>query len=260
MKSPTERFAKLALGRTPLGLWPMRVRSGVAAGARWTLYPWTSYWRGAHEPLMQQALISLGDGDIRGWSCWDLGAHFGLYSVGLARRTGPTGQVAAFEPNPASFARLQRHGRMNNLSWLKCYAAAVSDHADGAELYTYGDLGTTTTHLPYHGESRPSGQDGAVAIATLRLDDLVARGELRPPQFVKIDVEGHGGPALNGMRETLAAHRPIVIAAFHSPEEIEGMMALLRPLGYTWRQIAEHPEAGEPRVGADYLFSPAKRG
>ncbi|MSU65186.1 MAG: hypothetical protein EXS38_03585 [Opitutus sp.] len=62
-----------------------------------------------HEPAMQAVLLGLGGGDIRGWTCWDLGAHFGLYSVGLARRVGPAGQVAAFEPNPISFARLQRH-------------------------------------------------------------------------------------------------------------------------------------------------------
>jgi len=50
-----------------------------------------------------------------------LGAHFGLYSVALALRVGPEGQVAAFEPNPVSFARLERHRRMNGLDRLKTY-------------------------------------------------------------------------------------------------------------------------------------------
>jgi hypothetical protein len=113
--------------KTPLGLCPVRVRRGVAAGARWTLYPWTSYWRGTHEPAVQEALLALGGGDIRGWNCWDLGAHFGLYSIGLAQRVGPMGQVAAFEPNPLSYARLHRHARMNRFDWLKTYQAAVSD-------------------------------------------------------------------------------------------------------------------------------------
>src|SRR5436309_1838240 len=81
-----------------LQYWPVRVHGGIADGARWTLFPWTSYWRGTHEPAMHQALLGLGA--IGGWSCWDLGAHFGIYSIGLARRAGPTGQVAGFEPNP----------------------------------------------------------------------------------------------------------------------------------------------------------------
>ena len=231
MNTAIKTLIAFTLGRTPLGRWPVRVRRGVAAGAHWTLYPWTSYWRGTHEPAMQATLCALGGGDIRGWACWDLGAHFGLYSVGLALRVGPTGQVAAFEPNPLSFARLERHRRMNGLTWLKPYAAAVSEASGAAELFTYGDLGTTTTHLPYDGEPR-TGQVGALAVRTVRLDDLVRNGELRPPQFVKIDVEGHGHHALKGMHETLVAARPLIIAGFHAPEEVAGMTSLILPLGY----------------------------
>src|SRR5205085_1089961 len=90
-------LASSILGHTPLGRWPVRVRSGIARGARWTLYPASAYWRGTHEPVLQSTLVALADAGIEGWSCWDLGAHFGLYSVGLARHVGPKGQVAAFE-------------------------------------------------------------------------------------------------------------------------------------------------------------------
>jgi FkbM family methyltransferase len=240
---------------SPLGLFPVRVRSGVAAGARWTLYPWTSYWRGTHEPSLQGALISLGGGDIAGWSCWDLGAHFGLYSIGLARRVGPRGQVAAFEPNPVSFARLKRHRDMNQVTWLHLYAAAVSDQGGVAELFTYGDLTTTTTHLPYEGEPRLA-HVVPLAVPTLRLDDLVKRGELRLPRFVKIDVEGHGHRALAGMRETLAAARPIILAGFHSPSEVAGIMNVLPALGYRWREVSGTAVDPEVQVGGDYLFTP----
>lgn len=104
-----------------VGLLPVTIRRGAAQGTRWTLFPWSSYWRGTHEPEVQAAIMSLGGGDISGWNCWDLGAHFGLYSVALALRVGPEGQVAAFEPNPVSFARLERHRRMNGLDRLKTY-------------------------------------------------------------------------------------------------------------------------------------------
>lgn len=255
MNSILARSVGFVLTRSRLALLPVRVRSGIAAGARWTLFPWTSYWRGTHEPALQRAMLELGGGNIRGWSCWDLGAHFGLYSVGLAQRVGPEGEVAAFEPNPRSFARLARHRDLNGLTWLKLYRAAVSDHNDGAELYTYGELGTTTTHLPYEGEDRTANV-GALAVQTLRLDDLVARGELRAPQFVKVDVEGHGHRAIAGMARTLAAARPIAIVAFHSPAEIAGILSVLQPLGYTWRDIAGGPDCPDPAVG-DYVFTPA---
>lgn len=206
---------------------------------------------------MQAALLALGNGDIRGWSCWDLGAHFGLYSIGLAQRVGSTGEVAAFEPNPHSFSRLVRHAARNRLPWLKLYRAAVSDEPGDAELYTYGDLATTTTHLPYEGETR-SPAVAAIRVARLRLDDLVESSELRPPRFVKIDVEGHGHHALRGMKHTLAVSRPIVLAALHSPQERDGMLALLLPLGYRWREVGGtfSGASATPLPAGDYLFTP----
>ena len=38
----------------------VRVRHGFAAGARWTAFPWSAYWRGTHEPEIQKILLELG--------------------------------------------------------------------------------------------------------------------------------------------------------------------------------------------------------
>jgi FkbM family methyltransferase len=238
-----------------VGLIPVRIRSGVSKGARWTLFPWTSYWRGTHEPAIQGAIERLGNGDMRGWSCWDLGAHFGFYSVSLAIRVGPGGQVAAFEPNPESFARLERHRRMNRLTWLMTYQAAASDHSGMAELLTYGELDSTTAHLRYGGET-PGEGSAPVGVRALRLDDLVESGELRAPQFAKVDVEGHGHRAIEGMRGSVAASRPTLIVGFHSKEEVEGVLGILGPLGYRWAPVVPPPHGSDSMVGADYLFSP----
>jgi FkbM family methyltransferase len=237
------------------GLIPVRIRSGAAKGARWTLFPWTSYWRGTHEPAIQCAIERLGGGDIRGWSCWDIGAHFGFYSVALAIRVGLGGQVAAFEPNPMSFARLERHRRMNRLTWLRTYQAAASDRSGGAELLTYGELDSTSTHLRYGGEALGEGSV-PVGIRALRLDELVESGELRAPQFAKVDVEGHGHRAIEGMRGSVAASRPTLIVGFHSKDEVEGVLGVLGPLGYRWAPVVPPPSGSDSMVGGDYLFSP----
>lgn len=236
------------------GLLPVTVRSGVAKGARWTLFPWTSYWRGTHEPATQRAFENLGNGDIRGWCCWDLGAHFGIYSIALALRVGPTGQVAAFEPNPESFARLERHRRMNRLPWLKTYEAAASDKSGNANLLTHGNLDSTSTHLRYDDEIEDK-NSGPIGIRTLRLDELVESGELRPPQFVKIDVEGHGHRAVLGMKGAIQASRPTLIVGFHSKDEADGVLGVLKPLGYTWQPIVP-PSGKDTLVGGEFLFTP----
>ncbi len=251
-----QRFIGALLLKSGLCYWPVRVRSGIAAGARWTLYPWSAYWRGGFEPELQHELIALGD--ITGWTCWDLGAHYGLYSVGLARRTGPAGQVVSFEPNPLSYRRLSRHRTMNALHWLKPIDAAVSDTPGTAEFYTYGEQESTTTHLPYEGETR-SANCAPVSVRLVRLDDLVASGEIRAPHFVKIDVEGHAHKALTGARAAIVTSRPIIIVAFHSAVEVHGVHDVLDPLGYVATRIATHSGSSEAVIGHDFIFRPAAK-
>ena len=200
---------------------------------------------------MHQALLGLGD--IRGWSCWDLGAHFGIYSIGLARRVGPAGEVAAFEPNPLSYDRLQRHRSMNGLNWLKAFPAAVSDVAAVKEFYTYGSLHSTTTHLPYEGET-PGAETKPLLVQTVMLDELVASGQLRPPNLIKVDVEGHGHRALAGAMRTIRESRPVIIMGFHSANEIDGTRSLLDPLGYRWQPL--DPSAPAHCIGHDYILRP----
>jgi len=250
------RIVGALLIRTGLCYWPVHVRSGLAAGARWTLYPWSAYWRGGFEPELQHELVALGD--ITGWTCWDLGAHYGLYSVGLARRTGPTGQVVSFEPNPLSYRRLSRHSAMNSLHWLMPIEAAVSDVPGTAEFYTYGELESTTTHLPYEGETRGA-NCAPVNVRLIRLDDLVAGGEIRAPHFIKIDVEGHAHKALAGARAAIASTRPIVVVAFHSDLEARGVHTVLDPLGYVATRIATHSGSTDAERGHDFVFRPTAR-
>lgn len=246
------RSADYFLRGTGLQWWPVRVRRGIAAGAWWTLYPLSSYWRGTQEMELHTALDSLGD--IRGWSCWDIGAHFGIYAIGLARRVGAEGQVAAFEPNPISYRRLEFHRRLNRLDWMKTFQAAASDHAGLDELCTDGDFRTTTTRLRREGE-RPAGRERRISIRTLRLDDLVAAGELRPPQFIKVDVEGHGHRTLAGARKTLAQSRPAMIVELHSAEEADGIVRLIEPLDYEQLQL---PGIEPDQSGRNMLFRPRR--
>ena len=117
---------------------------------------------------------------------------------------------------------------------------------------------STTTHLPYEGETRTA-QVAPLSVRLLRLDDLVAGGEIRLPNFVKIDVEGHAHKALAGARKAIAAAQPIIVVAFHSDLEVAGVHAILDPLGYTCSPIATHSGSSVPTIGHDFIFHPAAR-
>lgn len=212
-----------------LGRFPVRVRRGLARGAWWSLYPHSAYWRlGGNDPRLDEILLA--HAGRPGATCWDLGAHHGIYAVGLALAVGPAGRVEAFEPDPVSFRRLSWHRRINRLAQLHPHNIAASASTGSARLYQYDDFGSTTSHLPHPGETLAG--VASQAIATVALDDWVDSGRVRAPDFIKIDVEGHAGPALAGMRRVLAARQPVVLLAVHHAAEEKASREILEPLGY----------------------------
>lgn len=253
MNATLEKIARRLLSIPLIAEFPVRIRSGVAQGARWSFFPYSAYWRGTHEPEAQAAVASLMD--WTGKSVWDLGSHFGLFAVGLGQRVGPTGAVAAFEPFPENFARLQLHLQRNRLTWVRAFAIAASDHHGQDRFLLYRDGASTTAHLLYENET----WDASIPTITVELralDDLVDAGELRLPDFVKIDVEGHGHKALAGAIRSIAASRPTILMGMHSPLEVAETEKLLLPLGYVFEPVK--PNAPADKVGWDYLLRPGK--
>ncbi len=217
------------ISHTPIQFIPTTVQKGLAKGAKWTFLPYSMYWRGHNEQDVEAAIQQ--HGSIRGAVCWDLGTHFGIYTVGMAMAVGETGQVVGFEPDSTSFQRCQLHVNRNALHWVKLYNAAVSDTEGISNLILSQGAGASTSHLAYQQEQLES-EAKLVSIPTVALDRLVNRGEIRPAQFIKIDVEGHGAKALMGARQTLIQHRPTIVMSFHSPAELEETQAVLEPIGY----------------------------
>jgi FkbM family methyltransferase len=205
------------------------VQAGIARGARWTLLPHSAYWRCGGESDVQTAMHSLGS--IVGKSCWDLGAHFGIHTIGLAMAVGPNGEVAAFEPDPISHRRCALHIKMNRLTNVRLFEGGAGDTTGHQQLLVTGGLGTTSNHLRYEDEPI-SKNDRTIIIETLVLDELVANGRIRPPMFVKIDVEGYGAKAVRGALKTFAQYRPVMVMSFHSHFEADDTQALLGPIGY----------------------------
>jgi FkbM family methyltransferase len=231
---------------------PVRVLSGIAKGARWSLFPWSAYWRGTHEPEVQSRLLQ--EGDWTGKHIWDLGSHYGIFTIGLGRLVGPAGSVAAFEPNPLSYERLQLHVRRNRLSWVKTFPFAVSDSMGSQRFFLYEGLETTSSHLAFEGETWNE-TIPTIQVNSRRLDDMVAAGEIDLPDFIKLDVEGHGHKALAGAKAAIAKSRPKFLIGFHSVPEIEGVLAVLEPLGYRCTPILPSAPA-TPSTGFDYFFEP----
>lgn len=223
-----------------LGHLPVLATAGLIRGAWWTAYPCSAYWRGTHEPATQLAFRRLLP--ARGEAAWDLGAHFGFYTVALAWAVGSTGQVAAFEPSAASYQKLARHVALNRLRQVRCFPAAVSDSNSERQFVQNQGSTAATAHLPYPGEVIAAGEK-CCTVHTCQLDELVETGRLRPPSFVKLDVEGHGKEALCGAMRTISKVKPVMLLSIHSPQELAGIRSQLEDKGYEPESIEGRPVA-----------------
>ena len=148
--------------------------------------------------------------------CLDVGANIGLYTLALAA-LAPKGSVWGFEPAPATFGFLSKNIEINGLAHAHSVHAAVGDITGTVEFqdipfFTAGSFAVTgepflTTEVL-----------GSLCIKTpsITIDQFMADQGLERLDFVKVDVEGGELSVLDGAKQTLATHRPLVVLEFNS--------------------------------------------
>jgi FkbM family methyltransferase len=149
----------------------------------------------------------------------------------MAMRVGSEGQVVAFEPDPGAVKKLKLHVALNRLSNVKVFEAAVSRVTGYGQLFLPAGGGSAVSHFRFHEWDDMIGVD-SIEVATVAPDELVARGEIRLPNLIKIDVQGHGGSAVAGSLESIRRSLPIIAFSNHSDAEMNGVREQLEPLSY----------------------------
>jgi len=162
------------------------------------------YADGTNELAVQEAIR---DSLVPGSVFYDVGANVGFFGLIAARIVGPTGAVYAFEPVAEVAAEARANAERNAIENLHVVEAAASDRTGRASLIVTRHPGGATLS----GADAGDDATGTVGVATVRIDELVASGEIRPPDSVKIDVEGVELEVLDGMGDTLTRHRPVVV-------------------------------------------------
>lgn len=140
-----------------------------------------------------------------GDTVYDIGANMGYVSLALAKQVGDAGRVIAFEPVSSNVDLLRKNIANNQLSNIRVLAVAASDRAGEAVLRMTENRSTAS--LIWHKKDSSAVE---FVIHTVAIDDLVDAGDLPLPTFVKIDVEGAEGLALQGMRRTVRAAKPVI--------------------------------------------------
>lgn len=194
---------------------PRRIRSAVR---REYLTHRVARWGAAQEPDLRiaQALLSPGDAAV------DIGANFGWYARALALAVGPAGRVDAFEPVPETAAILSHCLESLGLAQVRLHTFGISDRA--------GLVGMVVPNA-YEARIVDGGAERWIPVQSL---DTLWESRPWPIALVKVDVEGHEGPVLDGAQRVAAECRPAWVVEVTTP----GVFPRLRRHGYgVWHMV-----------------------
>ncbi len=145
-----------------------------------------------------------------GMTLFDVGSHFGYYSLLGAALVGSEGRVNAFEPTPRTFEMLKKNvaGRSNIMI---SNTAAFSTSAE-MSFVDYG-LAYSAFNSFYPGktlpEMKPLAKPKYLNIKTVTIDEYISDKKIEP-DFLKIDAEASEIDVLQGMENTLTRIKPII--------------------------------------------------
>jgi FkbM family methyltransferase len=223
MNSSGELLAKIL--RLPLSVIPreaqVRILRGPLRGMKWIKGSGpNAYWLGTYEVARVRAFANMV---TQGAVVYDVGANAGIYSLLATLRAGPSGWVYAFEPLQRNLHYLRRHVVLNNLQNCTVLAEAVCNE-EGTRSFSAAALDSSMARLA---------SDGELRVPSTTLDRCIyGEKRFRPPDVLKIDVEGAELEVLEGAHRALAEFHPSVFLEIHGTQLHADCRAFLTKLGY----------------------------
>ena len=156
------------------------------------------------EPRESLMMLKLFEGNK---NFYDIGANIGWHSLTLAARFRDA-CFYCFEPIPKTYEHLQDNIALNSFSNIQTFNLALSDSNSLHDFFFYNACSGNASAANLTGRSDVQ----TISCPQKKLDDLLAEEVLSPPDFIKCDVEGAELLVFQGAKETLAQHKPMVMA------------------------------------------------
>ena len=138
---------------------------------------------------------------------YDLGAHWGYFTILASKFVGTKGKVYAFEPMPQNFLRLEQNIRINNVKNIAPLNVAVSDKKRTIKFSNSEDT-FANTYIN-------TNEENFVEVKAISLDQFTLEKSVLPPHFIKIDVEGAEIDVLIGAERLIKEHGPMIHLSTH---------------------------------------------
>lgn len=140
----------------------------------------------------------------KGQTVFDVGAHYGFFTLLASKLVGDTGKVLAIEAAPSTFPILTENVASHTNT--EAFHIAASDKTGTIRFFEFPPLYSeynTSDPIQYQQAVKESGVEGKeVLVNALPIDHLIVQ-ENANPHFIKMDVEGAEALVLEGMTKWL---------------------------------------------------------
>lgn len=141
---------------------------------------------------------------------WDIGAHYGTYSILAAAYIKDNNKIFAFEPDTDAITILNKNLSKNNLqNKISVFETAVYSSIGIQEFDM--QFGNSNSHLIRQGDINMKGS--LKLVKTTTLNEALKRIPL--PSIIKIDTEGAELEIIKGAGDILKNHDTIFICELH---------------------------------------------
>ncbi|MCG8651933.1 MAG: FkbM family methyltransferase [Pirellulales bacterium] len=144
-----------------------------------------------------------------GMIVYDVGSHFGYFSLLASELVGDSGRVYAFEPTGATYEVLAENAaRRAN---IQCHNLAVFRQSGEISFLDQGLNSSSINFVVGDTNKVPAEEQQKghlVTVRAVKLDDFADQHQ--DPDFVKIDAEGAEGPILEGMNQIILRSQPCI--------------------------------------------------
>lgn len=163
--------------------------------------------------LTRYLINNLSEEDV----VFDIGAHFGFYSLLANKLISKKGSILSFEPCKAVFEILKKN--TNNFDSIQIHNLAISNSSGFVIMSEFPPhLSEYNTVIPniYKEESwyQKTIQHKS-KVKSMTLDDFIKREEITPT-IIKLDVEGSELNIIKGSKYLLKSYSPVLIVEHHS--------------------------------------------